>query len=57
MSEEACAFVCGILSAICAILSWYAMREGEWQCMIVTVFFAAIVDLLAGYALAHRYCM
>lgn len=57
MFEEACAFVCGILSTICAILSWHAMREGDWQCMIITVCFAAIVVLLAGYALVHRYWM
>lgn len=57
MPEEACAFVCGLLSTICAVLSWYTMMEGDWQCMIVTVCFAAIVVLLAGYALVHRYCM
>lgn len=56
MSEEACAMVCGLLSAICTVLSWYAMMEGDWKCMVVTLVFSIINVFLIGYVLAVKYC-
>ena len=35
MPEEACAMVCGLLSAICTILSWYTMMEGDWESSVL----------------------
>ena len=56
MPEEACALVCGLLSVACAILSWFAMIEGDWECMIVALVFSAIDVLIIGYVLAVKYC-
>lgn len=56
MPEEACAMVCGLLSAICTILSWHTMMEGDWEGMIVVAVFAAIVVLISGCVLVHKFC-
>ena len=56
MPEEACAMVCGLLSAICTILSWYTMMEGDWECMVVALVFSIIDVFLIGYVLAVKYC-
>lgn len=55
MNEQACAFVCWILSMICAILSWHAARANDWACMVVTMVFAGIVCLLSVFVLAYKY--
>ena len=54
MNEQACAFVCWILSVIYAILSWYATSR-EWQCMVVAMVFAGMVCLLSAFVLAYKY--
>lgn len=56
MPEEACALACGLLSTACAILSWFTMVEGDWECMIVTLVFSIIDVLLISYVLAVKYC-
>lgn len=55
MNEQACAFVCWILSMICAILSWYAARSNDWQCMIVAMVFAGFVCLISAVTLVCKY--
>ena len=55
MNEQACAFVCAIFSAICAILYGYYAKQADWGAMIVGSCFAAIVVLLAAYVLMMRY--
>lgn len=55
MPIEGCAFVCGIFSVICAVLSGYAMKTGDVSAMIVTVVCAAIVVLIASFVLVMRY--
>lgn len=55
MNEQACGFVCWILSMICTILSWYAARTNSWEFMVVTMVFASLVALLAAFTLACKY--
>lgn len=55
MNEQACAVVCAILSAICAVLSWHAARSGNWECMVVTMVFAGLVCLLSAFTLVCKY--
>ena len=55
MNEQACAFVCAILSAIVLILSGYSMRTGEMTYAVVSMVFAVIVSALSGMVLICRY--
>lgn len=55
MNEQACAVVCWLLSLVCCVLSWYAARTDDWQCMVVTMVFAALVALLSAYTIAYKY--
>ena len=55
MNEQACAYVCTILSAICMVLSGYSMKTGDHVCMILAFAFAIIVVLLSGFVLVCRY--
>lgn len=55
MNEQAVAVVCWLLSVICAILSWYAARTNDWQCMVITMIFAGVVCVLAAFVLAYKY--
>lgn len=55
MPEDACAFVCGILSFAIAIISWYVMFTGEWRGMVVSLGFTVIDLLIIGYVLIMKY--
>ena len=55
MNEQACAFVCAILSAICLILSCYALSTNDWQVMVIAMVFAGIIALLSGFVLVCKY--
>lgn len=55
MNEQTCAFVCALLSAICTILSCYALKTNDWQIMVFAVVFAGIVALLSGFVLVYKY--
>lgn len=55
MNEQACAYVCTILSAIVLILSGYSMKTGEMAYIAVSLVFALIVSLLSGLVLVCRY--
>ena len=55
MNEQACAYVCAIFSAICMILSGYAMKTGNTACVILSFVFAIVVVLLSGFVLVCRY--
>lgn len=55
MNEQACAVVCAILSAICAILSWYAARSNDWQCMVIAMVFAGFVAVISAFVLVCKY--
>ena len=55
MNEQACAYVCTILSVICTILSGYSMKTGNITCVVLALVFAGIVVLLSGFVLVCRY--
>lgn len=55
MNERACAYVCFILAAICAILSWYSMTTGSKTVMPLICFFAVTVVLLSGFVIVCKY--
>ena len=55
VNEQACAYVCAIFSAICMILSGYAMKTGNGACVILSFIFAVMVVLLSGFVLVCRY--
>ena len=55
MNEQACAFVCAIFSAICMILSGWAMKTCDIGCVVLSFMFAIIVVLLSGFVLVCRY--
>lgn len=55
MNEQACAYVCTILSAICMILSGYGMKTGSFPCVVIALVFAGVVVLLSGLVLVCRY--
>lgn len=55
MNEHGCAFVCFILTAICAVLSWFSMSTGSREAMIVTFWFGLAVVLLSGFVIVCKY--
>lgn len=55
MNEQACAYVCAILSAIILILFVYSMKTGEMACTVICMVFAVIVSALSGLVLVCRY--
>lgn len=55
MWQDGCAFVCAILSVLACVLSAFTLVTGNWEPMVITVAFAAVVVVLAGYSLAYRY--
>ena len=55
MPEDACALVCGVLSFVIAIISWYVMFSGEWRGMVVSMTFTVIDFLIISYVLALKF--
>lgn len=55
MNEQACAYVCAILSTIILILSGYSMKTGEMTYAVISLVFALIVSALSGFVLVCRY--
>jgi len=55
LNESGCAFMCFILTAICAVLSWYSMTTGGSEVMPLICFFAFMVVLLSGFVIVYRF--
>ena len=55
MAIDGCAFVCGIISVICAILFGHALVTGDWSGMIVVTILGLIIVLLSAYVLIMQH--
>ena len=55
MNEKACAFVCAILTTICAVLSWFSMKSGSGDAMVLTFWFGLAVVILCGFVIVCKY--
>lgn len=55
MAMDGCAFVCGIISVICAILFGRALFTGDWSGMIIVTVLGLIMVLLSAYALIMQH--
>lgn len=55
MNEQACAVVCFLFSAICAVLFWSAAQFEDQGSMILGMVFSIVVTLLSGYVVICRY--
>lgn len=55
LNERGCAFMCFILTAICAVLSWNSMKTGGGEGMSLICFFAFMVVLLSGFVIIWKF--
>lgn len=55
MNEQACAFVCAIFSAICMLMSGYAMETGDSNFVVLSLISAVVVVAISGFVLLSRY--
>lgn len=55
MNETGCAFVCFILTMVCAVLSWFALKTGSAEMMPLILGFALIVVLISGFVVVCKY--
>ena len=57
MIENACAVICFIYSAACAVLTWFYMAEREVGAMYLVTVFGLVIMLVAGYVLVTRHIL
>lgn len=55
MNEKGCAFVCAILTTICAVLSWFSTKTGNGDAMVLTFWFGLAVVILCGFVIVCKY--
>lgn len=55
MNEQACAFVCAILTLLAFVLSAYTLKTGDMSCWWVTLAFSSASTLLSGFVIICRH--
>lgn len=55
MNETGCAFVCFILTVVCAVLSWFSLSTGNRDVMVIVFWYSLAVFLLSGFAIVCKY--